>query len=183
MPNNDVGEPAWERGAEAEYKVGYGKPPIKTRFQPGVSGNPKGRKAGRPNYKTIVERVAHRMVPVRQGDKTEWMPLIAAVLLGLALKGAKGDHKPGSAFIKEVKDAQDVQHENFSGLPVNSRPSAGLFINLDADLLTEDDMAELSRFASTVDIGGDITALKVDDFTLLQHLVNKGRGKDITPQP
>lgn len=30
-------------GAGADYEVGYGKPPRHTRFQPGRSGNPRGR--------------------------------------------------------------------------------------------------------------------------------------------
>jgi hypothetical protein len=86
--NDEIGKEAVENTApdneaESEYKVGYGKPPLETRFKPGVSGNPNGRKAGRPNFKTIVERVAHRKVPIRQGDQTMWMPLIEAVLLGL----------------------------------------------------------------------------------------------------
>jgi hypothetical protein len=31
-----------------EYEVGYGKPPRKSRFKPGVSGNPKGRPKRKP---------------------------------------------------------------------------------------------------------------------------------------
>ena len=43
-------------------------------------------------------------------------------------------------------------------------------------------MADLSRLAQTVDLGGDVTAIKVSDFIRLQKIVNKGRGKNITPQ-
>jgi len=32
----------------ADYEVGYGKPPKSRRFQPGVSGNPKGRPKRKP---------------------------------------------------------------------------------------------------------------------------------------
>ena len=32
-----------EQGNSKEYKVGYGKPPIESRWKPGQSGNPEGR--------------------------------------------------------------------------------------------------------------------------------------------
>ena len=35
-----------------DYEVGYKKPPIHTRFKPGVSGNPKGRPKGTKNLAT-----------------------------------------------------------------------------------------------------------------------------------
>ena len=39
----------------ADYEIGYGKPPRSRRFQPGVSGNPKGRpkKKSSPLAETI----------------------------------------------------------------------------------------------------------------------------------
>jgi hypothetical protein len=107
------------------------------------------------------------------------MSLLEAVVFGLGLKGAKGDHRSGSTFIKTIKDVQEIQPENFFGHPANAR----LFVNLDEDLLSADDMTDLSRLADVVDLGGDITALKISDFTRLQQIVNKGRGKDITARP
>jgi hypothetical protein len=183
IDNESVGTAGAQNGAGPEYKVGYCKPPLDTRFKPGVSGNPKGRPAGRPNFKAMVERVAYLKVPVRQGEETRWMSLLEAVVFGLGLKGAKGDHRSGSTFIKTIKDVQEIQPENFFGHPANARPSAGLFVNLDEDLLSADDMTDLSRLADVVDLGGDITALKIGDFTRLQQIVNKGRGKDITARP
>jgi hypothetical protein len=78
--NDEIGKGAVENtapnnGAEPEYKVGYCKPPLETRFPPGPSGNPRGRPRGRPSLKTMVESVAYRKVPIRQGDQTHWMPL------------------------------------------------------------------------------------------------------------
>ncbi|HEY8129410.1 MAG TPA: DUF5681 domain-containing protein [Hyphomicrobium sp.] len=35
------------------YDIGYGKPPVKTRFRKGQSGNPKGRGKGSRNFATI----------------------------------------------------------------------------------------------------------------------------------
>lgn len=47
------------------YQVGYGRPPVGTRFQPGQSGNPAGRaKGSRNNFKALVQAAANRELQV-----------------------------------------------------------------------------------------------------------------------
>jgi hypothetical protein len=42
--------------AEPNEKVGYKRPPRHTRFQPGVSGNPRGRQKGVRDFAADVKR-------------------------------------------------------------------------------------------------------------------------------
>jgi hypothetical protein len=49
-----------------DYKVGYRKPPAHTRFKPGQSGNPKGRRKGAVNADTLIERELAKKVTVRE---------------------------------------------------------------------------------------------------------------------
>lgn len=41
--------------ADRDYEVGYAKPPRHSRFKPGQSGNPKGRRKGQRGLKTDLE--------------------------------------------------------------------------------------------------------------------------------
>ena len=60
------------------------------------------------------------------------------------------------------------------------RLSDKIFEGVDLGLLSADEKIELARIAELIDLGGDMTALKVSDFERLQQMLNKGRGKDIT---
>jgi hypothetical protein len=51
--------------------VGYRRPPLHTRFQPGQSGNPAGRRKGQPSVSDLILREAARLVKVKSGDGVE----------------------------------------------------------------------------------------------------------------
>src|SRR5437899_382339 len=76
-----------------EYKIGFGKPPSRTKFRKGTSGNPGGRPrgmtAGRANRLALNE--AYRLVTVREGDKILTLPALQAVLRSLVALAAKGN--------------------------------------------------------------------------------------------
>lgn len=57
-----------------EYEIGYKKPPKKTRFKPGVSGNPKGRPPQKPviSPKKIYDEILGKQKSVlMNGKKTK----------------------------------------------------------------------------------------------------------------
>ena len=54
---------------EKPNRVGYGRPPAETRFKPGVSGNPKGRRKKVPNFSEVTEQVLNETIEMRMGDR------------------------------------------------------------------------------------------------------------------
>jgi hypothetical protein len=73
-----------------DYAVGYGRPPVATRFKPGKSGNPKGRKPAPPSLAEILMEELAALVPIKQGDKTTKLPMARIVIrkhLQLAAQG------------------------------------------------------------------------------------------------
>lgn len=76
-----------------DYEVGYGKPPVSTRFQRGESGNPKGRKKGSRNLKTdLIEELAE-CVTLTEGGRTIRLSRQRAMVKALIVKGIKGNER------------------------------------------------------------------------------------------
>ena len=48
---------------QPDYVVGYKRPPMHSRFKPGVSGNPSGRAKGTKNLRTLFQNILRRKCP------------------------------------------------------------------------------------------------------------------------
>ena len=73
------------------FDVGYKKPPKDTRFQPGQSGNPKGRPKGVNNLATDVKNALASKITVRAGGKGRVVSAQEAGIMLLKEKALKGD--------------------------------------------------------------------------------------------
>lgn len=180
-----------------DYAVGRGRPPLHSRWKPGQSGNPGGRRKGRRNVKTELKDIVSKKITIRDGETEEKVSLFAANLLAHGIKGAKGDVRSSGLFINhsrqlglmEEEDAPEIdigpRGDRGSAFPLgstrNSNTSDGLFEHLDPDLLSKDEKIELSHLAEVIDLAsGDLLALGTADFERIKHIVNKGRGLGIT---
>lgn len=52
----------------SDYKVGYRKPPVHSRFRKGRSGNPKGRSKGSKNFATELQEVLRSPISMQLSD-------------------------------------------------------------------------------------------------------------------
>ena len=73
------------------YEVGYGKPPKHTRFKPGQSGNPKGRRKRSKNLRSVLREALFKTVTVIENGQLRTMTRMEAMVTGLVAKGLKGD--------------------------------------------------------------------------------------------
>ena len=79
--------------AGTSYTVGYKRPPQHTRFQPGVSGNPSGRRKGSKNIRSIFERILGEEISLREGSVTKKITKAEAVVRSLVISAMKGDSR------------------------------------------------------------------------------------------
>jgi hypothetical protein len=75
----------------AGYEVGYGRPPRHSRFQPGQSGNPAGRRQGVRNLGTDVRRTLKVPVKVKEGYRSRKISTQEGALMVLREMALKGD--------------------------------------------------------------------------------------------
>jgi hypothetical protein len=75
------------------YEVGYGRPPLHSRFRPGQSGNPAGRHKGVRNLGTDVRRTLKVLIKVKHGDQSRKISTQEGLLMVLREKALKGDSR------------------------------------------------------------------------------------------
>jgi uncharacterized protein DUF5681 len=81
------------RKPRVRYAVGYGRPPAASRFQPGQSGNPKGRPKGVRNASSLARDALERKIEVKVNGRRKNMTVRSAAYLRLAEKAVAGDAK------------------------------------------------------------------------------------------
>src|SRR5215472_5558815 len=72
-------------------EASYGKPPKRTQFKPGQSGNPKGRPKGVKNFETDLQETLRATVEIKNANGTRTMTTVQAALQTLAEKAVAGD--------------------------------------------------------------------------------------------
>lgn len=90
---------------EADYAVGYGKPPVASRFKPGISGNPRGRPKAAKGLDTIVRDTLTQKVAVRTSTGEKRISRIEAALHKTVELAMKGNPRALAQVIKLYADA------------------------------------------------------------------------------
>jgi hypothetical protein len=96
----------------ADYAVGWGKPPKHSRFKPGQSGNPGGRKKGSVNVKTAVRQALESHVELTENGQKRSVSLLDALVLNLAQQALRGNVKAIQVTLSLAEQYCDADNDD-----------------------------------------------------------------------
>jgi hypothetical protein len=100
--------------AKPEYRVGYKRPPVHTRFKPGQSGNPSGRPKGSQNLHTLFTKILAEEVSLREGANVRKVTKAEAVLRGLVIGALKGDQRSLGTLFRLAEQTGQFEQQHAS---------------------------------------------------------------------
>jgi len=91
--------------------VGYGRPPVSTRFKSGQSGNPNGRPKGTRNLRTDLKEELAERIRLREGERDLKVSKQRAMLKALVAKALKGDSRAANVLLGLVIKLFELEPE------------------------------------------------------------------------
>lgn len=93
-----------------DYAVGYGRPPLHTRFKPRESGNAAGRPKGSVSAHALAAKYLKRKISVTDNGVRRKLPLLDVIISAAGAKAAKGELK-AAAFVLALAQAHTDQEK------------------------------------------------------------------------
>ena len=92
-------------------RVGYGRPPLATRFRPGQSGNPRGRPKGARNLSTVIASALSERVAVTENGRRRRITKLEAAIKQLVNRAAAGEARATALLIQlaQANEAKTTQ--------------------------------------------------------------------------
>jgi hypothetical protein len=128
--------------AQVSNPVGYGQPPVHTRFRKGKSGNPTGkRKRGKADgAEALIRQELYRSLTVREGDAVTKMPALQAVIRSQIACAVKGNVPAQRTLVKVAQDIEDARACR-SGTAVNKK------LDKDGNDITDEELMDILKAA------------------------------------
>jgi len=113
---------------ELDYEVGYGRPPRHTRFEPGRSGNPRGRPNRSKNLATLLGEALREPVIVTENGRRRKVSKHQAVIKQLVNRSARGDLKAMQMLLGTM---QEIEHRG------EAEPAEATFDGVDQKVIEQ----------------------------------------------
>jgi hypothetical protein len=91
---------------EGDYRVGYGRPPLATRFKRGQSGNPKGRPRRAKNLASLLNEALNEVVVVNENGGRKRISKRKAAFKQLVNEAAKGNWRALKLLVDILQDIE-----------------------------------------------------------------------------
>jgi hypothetical protein len=88
------------------YAVGYRRPPAKSRFKAGKSGNPNGRPKGARSADSLLKELLNEKVKIREGDKIRSITRLEAMFRSVLVQAMKGNSKAMNSLLSMYREVQ-----------------------------------------------------------------------------
>ena len=137
----------------ADGKVGYRKPPTHTRFQPGKSGNPRGREKGLRKFAAEVKRALERPVTLTDQGRSKRVSTQEALVFRLREKALKGDPRSLDKLLELAKTHNSEASEFSGGNDISAGDQAILDAYLEAAQSSKPTGDQVAREVSACERG------------------------------
>jgi Family of unknown function (DUF5681) len=97
--------------------VGYGKPPVRTRFKKGVSGNKGGRPKGSKNFSTLFRKELIRKVWISENGQRRKVTKMEATIMQIVNRAATGDPKAIQILTNLSREFGDLKQPELAAEP------------------------------------------------------------------
>jgi hypothetical protein len=118
---------------DQDYEVGYGKPPVASRFAKGKSGNPGGRPRGSGRQRKALIELLTEDVTVREGNRTRKISKFEAINARLVNAGLSGDLKACLKILSMVSPSDIRNHVEATGPqkePITAEEAAKMYMRM-----------------------------------------------------
>jgi hypothetical protein len=119
---------------QRDDEVGYGKPPRHTQFEPGRSGNPRGRPRGAKNLNTLLNKALNELVVVTESGGRRKISKREAIVTQLVNGSAKGDFKAIQILLAMLRDIEGHAEPGAAGPDMFTEADAQIIERIQARL-------------------------------------------------
>lgn len=95
--------------ADADYEVGYCKPPKARQFKKGESGNPRGRPPKSKNMNTLLDEELDRLITLRDGNGVRQISTREAIVKQMIQGALKGDLRQLQFLFRHLEGRNDPE--------------------------------------------------------------------------